>query len=84
MRMLTLELWNKWPKPLLHRRRPELGMEGTNNASERAIGRSKVRYKTMRAYKSDEGMKNGIGLTQWLYYGGEDGVHDLAEEMIAA
>ncbi len=83
MRMLTLELWNKWPKLLLHRRRPELGMDGTNNASERAIGRSKVRYKTMRGYKSESGMKNGIGLTQWLY-SGEDGVHDLAEEMMAA
>ncbi len=81
MRMLTLELWNEWPKLLLHLRRPELGMDGTNNASERSIGRSKVRYKTMRGYKSPEGMKNGIGLTQWLYSGEDE--HDLAEEMAA-
>ncbi len=41
MRMLTLELWDKWPKIRLHLRRPELGfLDGTNNASERAIGRS--------------------------------------------
>jgi transposase-like protein len=80
-RMLTLELWNKWPKLLLHLRRPELDMDGTNNASERAIGRSKVRYKTMRGYKSPCGMKNGIGLTQWLYSGEDE--HDLAEEMAA-
>ena len=82
MRMLTLELWNKWGKLLLHRRRPELEMDGTNNASERAIGKSKVRYKTMRGYKSEEGMSNAIALTQWLY-GAED-EHNLAKEMVAA
>jgi hypothetical protein len=82
MRMLTLELWNKWPKVRLHLRRPELDLDGTNNASERAIGRSKVRYKTMRGYKSDEGMSNGIVLTQWLYSGEED-EHDLAKVIAA-
>lgn len=40
MRMLTLELWNKWQKMRLHLRHPELGLDGTNNASERSIGRS--------------------------------------------
>lgn len=80
--MLTLELWNKWGKLLLHRRRPGLEMDRTNhNATERAIGKSKVRYKTMRGYKSPSGMSNGIALTQWLY-SGED-VHDLAKEMAA-
>lgn len=83
MRMLTLELWQKWKKIRLHLREPELELDGTNNASERAIGRSKVRYKTMRGYKSEEGMSNGIVLTQWLYYSGEDEVHDLAKEMAA-
>lgn len=82
MRMLTLELWQKWPKVRLHLRRPELGLDGTNNASERAIGRSKVRYKTMRGYKSDEGMSNGIVLTQWLYSGEDE--HDLLAEVMAA
>jgi transposase-like protein len=82
MRMLTLELWRKWPKILLYLRRPELGLDGTNNASERSIGRSKVRYKTMRGYKSVEGMSNGVVLTHWLY-SGEDEHHDLAEEMAA-
>jgi transposase-like protein len=81
MRMLTLELWQKWKKIRLHLRRPELKLDGTNNASERAIGRSKVRYKSMRGYKSDEGMENGIGLTQWLYSGEDE--HDLAKEMAA-
>ncbi len=81
MRMLTLELWRKWQKVRLHLRHPELGLDGTNNASERAIGKSKVRYKTMRGYKSLEGMSNGIVLTQWLYSGEDE--HDLAEVMAA-
>jgi transposase-like protein len=54
MRMLTLELWNEWDKIRLHLAHPELGLDGTNNASERSIGRSKVRYRTMRGYKSPE------------------------------
>ncbi len=82
MRMLTLEVWNKWPKVRLHLTRPALGLDGTNNASERSIGRSKMRYKTMRGYKSMEGMTNGIALTQWLY--GDEDEHDLAKEMTAA
>jgi hypothetical protein len=65
----------------LHLSRPELGLEGTNNASERSIGRSKVRYKTMRGYKSIKGMTNGIALTQWLYSGEDE--HDLAKQMAA-
>jgi hypothetical protein len=81
MRMLTLELWDKWPKIRLHLARPELHLDGTNNSSEQAIGRSKVRYKTMRGYKSIGGMGNGIALTQWLYSGADE--HDLAKEMAA-
>jgi hypothetical protein len=81
MRMLTLELWQKWPKLVLHLRRPELTLDGTNNASERAIGRSKVRYKSMRGYKSVEGMSNGVVLRQWLYNGEDE--HDLAKVMAA-
>ena len=37
------------------------------------IGRSKIRYKTVRGYKSIEGMMNGLRLTQWVW-GGEDGL----------
>jgi hypothetical protein len=81
MRMLTLELWNKWGKPRVHLARPELSLDGTNNATERSIGKSKVRYKSMRGYKSSEGMKNGIALTQWLYSGEDE--HDLCKEMAA-
>ena len=81
MRMLTLEIWNKWEKLRLYRARPELDMDGTNNASERSIGKSKVRYKTMRGYKSPEGMINGIALTQWLYSGEDE--HELSKQMAA-
>lgn len=81
MRMLTLEIWNKWRKPRLHLARPRLGLDGTNNASERGIAKSKVRYKSMRGHKSIEGMKNAIALTQWLYSGEKE--HDLSEEMAA-
>lgn len=76
MRLLTLELWQHWGKLRLYLRRPELRLDGTNNGTERAIGKSKVRYKTMRGYKSLDGLANGITLTQWLYSGAA--VHDLA------
>jgi hypothetical protein len=59
-----------------------LGLDGTNNASERSIGKSKVRYRTMRGYKSIEGTKNGAVLTQWLYSGEDE--HDLLAEVMAA
>ncbi|MCA1604677.1 MAG: transposase [Acidobacteria bacterium] len=81
MRMLTLKLWNDWNKIRLHLARPELKLDGTNNASERSIGKSKVRYKSMRGYKSIGGMANGIVLTQWLYSGEDE--HDLNKEMAA-
>jgi hypothetical protein len=71
--MSTLELWEEWRKLGLYRARPELGMDGTNDASERSIvGRSKVRYKTTRGYKSLDGMSNGIALTRWLYDGEDE------------
>jgi hypothetical protein len=80
MRLLTLELWEHWDKLRLYLRRPELRLDGTNNGTERAIGKSKVRYKTMRGYKSLPGLCNGIALTQWLYSGAEH--HDLATALV--
>jgi transposase-like protein len=81
MRLLTLHLIETWPKLCLAQARPELGMDGTNNATERAIGKSKLRYKTMRGYKSVDGLRNGIALTQWLYSG--DTNHDLGSILAA-
>ncbi len=75
----TLKLWNECKKLRLHLARPELGLDGTKDVSERVIGKCKVRYQMRRGYKSIGGMKNGIALTQWLY-----GVEfDLAKEMMA-
>ena len=67
MYLLSLALLEQWAKLCLVRTRPELGLDGTNIVSERAIGKSKIRYKTMRGYKSLAGMCNGIALTQHLY-----------------
>jgi hypothetical protein len=70
MRLLVLAVWQRWHKLRLYLHRPELGLDGTNNAIERAIGKSKARDRTMRGYQSLEGMLNGIALTQEIYRGG--------------
>ena len=46
LRRLCVDLSNKWRALLCRRRRGDV--PGTNNATERAIGRSKIRYKTVR------------------------------------
>ena len=79
LRRLVVELCEKWPSLLCHQR--VAGMPQTNNCTERTIGRSKIRYKTVRGYKSMEGMMNGLGLTQWVW-GGQEGL-DLGE-LVAA
>ena len=62
-----------------HRRRGDVPR--TNNAAQRATGRSKIRYKAVRGYKSEDGMLNEFGLTQWAR-SGRDGL-DLSE-LVAA
>ena len=79
LRRLVVELCEKWSSLLCHQR--VAGMPQTNNCTERTIGRSKIRYKTVRGYKSMEGMMNGLGLTQWVWSGQEE--LDLSE-LIAA
>ena len=79
LRRLVVELSEKWRSLTCHCR--VSGMPQTNNCTERAIGRSKIRYKTVRGYESEEGMLKGLGLTQWVW-SGEDGL-DLGE-LIAA
>ena len=59
------------------RRRPRVELSGkrrgdvpwTNGMAERAIGRSKIRYKTVRGYKSELRLLNGFGLTQRAWIG---------------
>ncbi len=52
-------------------------MPQTNYCTERTIDRSKVRYRTVRGYESEEGKMNGLGLTQWAW-SGQEGL-DLGE-----
>jgi hypothetical protein len=49
----------------------------TNNRTEQAIAKSKMRYKTVRGYKSVGGALAGVALTQWLYSGAPE--HHLVE-----
>lgn len=81
MRLLCLQVLESWPRLSLAATRPDLNLDGTNNATERAIGKSKMRYKTMRGYKSLDGLRNGIALTQWLYSG--ETAHDLGDVIAA-
>jgi len=73
-RRFLSELAEKWPNLRCFLDNP--AVPATNNVTERAIGRSKVRYKTVRGFKSEEGMLNLVALTQWLYT--PQPVHDLS------
>ena len=79
LRRMRVELSDKWRALLCHRRRRDVPW--TNNVTERAIGRSKVRCKTVRGYKSEDGMLNGFGLRRWAW-SGRDGLE--LSEMVAA
>lgn len=62
-------------RPVYHQGRP--WVPTTNNRTQQAIGKSKVRFKTVRGFKSIAGMLAGVALTQWLY--SRAAVHDVAE-----
>lgn len=65
LRELVVDLGEKWRSLLCYQR--GLGVPETNNRTEQGIGRSKVRYKTLRGYKSIAGMLNGVHLTSWVW-----------------
>ena len=67
LRRMCIELSGKWRALSCHRRRRDVPR--TNNVTERAIGRIKIRCKTVRGYKSEDGMLNGFGLMQWAWSG---------------
>ena len=71
LRRLIVELCDKWRSLVCHKRMK--GVPWTNNYTEQVIGRSKIRYKTVRGYKTIAGMMNGLGLTQWAW-SGRDGL----------
>lgn len=64
-RLLAVDLLAKWRSLLRHKRMR--GVCDTNNVTEQVIRRSKIRYKTIRGYKSVEGMINGLWLTQRIW-----------------
>ncbi len=63
------------PVLVYHQGRP--WVPATNNRAEQAIGKSKMRFKTVRGFKSVAGALAGIALTQWVYSGAP--LHDLRE-----
>lgn len=69
IRLLLLDRWNLWPRLTKYRRwKGPQGerLDGTNNASERAIGWwVKERYRTMRGYKRAESAENVSRLLAW-------------------
>ncbi len=75
LRKLVVDLLGRWPTLVFHQGRP--WVPATNNRTEQGIGKSKVRFKTVRGFKSISGALAGIALTQWVYSG--DAVHDLRE-----
>ena len=75
LRRLVVDLLQRWPSLVFHQGRP--WVPATNNRTEQGIGKSKVRFKTVRGFKSVGGALAGIALTQWVYSGAA--VHDLRE-----
>lgn len=58
LRELLIRLSEHWARYCLFYSEPQLPW--TNNATERAIGRMKMRARTVRGYKSWPGMQNGL------------------------
>ncbi len=71
LRLLFLDRWNLWPRLTRYRKwkgPKEETLDGTNNASERAIGWwIKERYRSMRGYKVPE---NAVGVSRLLAWCG--------------
>lgn len=79
LRELVVDLAQKWRSLVCYQRNP--GVPKTNNRTEQGIGRSKIRYKTLRGFKSEAGLLNGLYLTQWVWLPGE--VRDLSPLLAA-
>jgi hypothetical protein len=58
LRDLLLRLSRDWHSYCTFQSEPEVPW--TNNATERAIGRMKMRARTVRGYKSWQGMQSGL------------------------
>jgi len=60
LRDLLLRLSNHWQNYCTFQSEPQIPW--TNNATEQAIGRTKMRARTVRGYKSWHGMQAGLML----------------------
>ena len=83
MRLFSLDRWNLWRRLTRYRQwRSAQGerLDGTNNATERAIGwRIKERYRSMRGYKRPASVLNVSRLIAWAGNLLEAGGADLAQ-----
>ena len=82
MRLFSLDRWNLWPRLTFYRTWHDEngeGIDGTNNATERAIGWwVKERYRTMRGYKRRQSVVNVSRLIAWAGSQLKTGGADLA------
>jgi len=62
-----LRLTEKWRDLTTYERRREVPKE--NNFTERSIGRTKIRYKTTRGMKLENGLLNFVYVTQEIWRG---------------
>ncbi len=83
LRLFSLDRWNLWRRLTLYRSWQGCQgerMDGTNNATERAIGwRVKERYRTMRGYKRPASVLNVSRLIAWAGNWLDGAGADLAE-----
>ena len=64
-RMIVGDLLRNWHNYTAYLKHPRDDLPTTNNVTERAIGRSKIRYKTTKGFKSQEAVLNFFFLTQY-------------------
>src|SRR3972149_11323328 len=65
LKALVVELGQKWPSLVLYKQVG--GVPATKNVAERAIGRTKVRVKSIRGFKSEAGSLSAFALTPTPY-----------------
>jgi len=65
LRWVVIYLLDNWHKIMAHRR--DRGIPATNNRTEQAILRTKLRYRTTRGLKSVAGILNFFAVTQDVY-----------------
>jgi transposase-like protein len=79
LRNLLLDRWNLWPRLTFYRSWQDPSgrkLDGTNNATERAIGwHIKERYRTMRGYKREQSALNVSRLIAYCGNHLEQGLH---------